>query len=176
MPKVALHLREQDLSAEVFDFQTCRDGLSDEFVVRFDFFIRCFYQYFSMLVSEAHKGLGLAGHFADRQSAFVQCLSHIQEDNGVYYVAEYLSPDSIDRPFGQRQETEILLARLDDAFYIRSAEVFGKQIHGSQFPVGQKDEVAEAYGHPVFLLVLQSSIFLGVVQHIVSLLKESLVF
>lgn len=28
----------------------------------------------------------------------------------------------------------------------------------------------------VFLLVLQSSIFLGVVQHIVTLLKESLVF
>ena len=76
----------------------------------------------------------------------------------------------------KRQEAEILLARLDDAFYIRSAEVFGEQIHGLQFPVGQKDEVAEAYGHPVFLLVLQSSIFLGVVKHIVTLLKESIVF
>lgn len=69
MPKVALHLREQDPSAKVFDFPTCRDGLYDEFVVRFDFFIWCFYQYYSMLVSEAHKGLVLAAHFTDRQSA-----------------------------------------------------------------------------------------------------------
>ena len=45
MPKVALHLREQDLSSEVYDFLTCRDGLSDEFVVRFNFFIWCFNQY-----------------------------------------------------------------------------------------------------------------------------------
>ena len=118
MPKVALHLREQDLSAEVFDFQTCRDGLSDEFVVRFDFFIRCFYQYFSMLVSEAHKGLGLAGHFADRQSAFVQCLSHIQEDNGVYYIAEYLSPDSIDTPLFEGQAFLLYLCCKD--FFIVS--------------------------------------------------------
>ena len=84
-----------------------------------------------MLVSEAHKELGLAGHFADRQSAFVQYLSHIQEDDGVYYVAEYRSPDSIDRPFGQRQEAEILL-------------------------------------------VLQSSIFLWGVKHIVTLPLESI--
>ena len=54
MPKVALQLREHDLPAEVLDFQACRDGLADELVVRFDFFIRCFYQYFTMLVSEAH--------------------------------------------------------------------------------------------------------------------------
>lgn len=39
MPKEVLYLQEQDLSAEVFDFQTCRDGTSDEFVVRFGFFI-----------------------------------------------------------------------------------------------------------------------------------------
>ncbi len=36
------------------------------------FFIRCFYQYFAMLVAEAHEGLSLAGHFTDRQSASVQ--------------------------------------------------------------------------------------------------------
>lgn len=71
MSKVALHLRKGDLYAEVVDFQTRRNGLSVGFVVCFDFFIRCFYQYFSMLVSEVHKGLCLVGHLADRQSAFV---------------------------------------------------------------------------------------------------------
>ena len=42
MPKVALQLREQDLPAEVLDFQACWDGLANELVVRFDFFTRCF--------------------------------------------------------------------------------------------------------------------------------------
>ncbi len=169
MSKVALHLREHDLPAEVFDFQACRDGLADEFVVRLDYFTWCFYQYFSMLVAEAHKGLCLAGHFADRQPAIIQCLAHIQEDNGVHYVAEYLSPDCISGPFGQRQKAEILLACLDDSFDIRSAEVFGKQVHGLQFLVGQQDEVSEAYGHPVLLLILERSILLGMIQHIVAL-------
>lgn len=85
MLKVALQLLEHDLPAEVLDFQACWDGLANEFVVRFDFFIRCFYQYFAMLVSEAHEGLSLAGHFTDRQSAFVQGFTHVQEDNGVHY-------------------------------------------------------------------------------------------
>lgn len=169
MSKVALHLREHGLPAEVFDFHAGRDGLADEFVVRFDFFIWCFYQYFSMLVAEAHKGLSLAGHFTDRQPAIVQCLAHIQEDNGVHYVAEYLSSDSVGRPFGQRQKAEILLASLDDAFDIRPAEVLGKQIHGLQFLVGKKNEVSEAYGHPVFLFVLQGSVLLGMIKHVVAL-------
>ena len=91
MSKVALHLREHDLPAEVFDFQASRDGLANELVVRFDFFAWCFYQYFSMLVAEAHKRLCLAGHLTDRQPAIVQRLAHIQEDNGVYYAAENIS-------------------------------------------------------------------------------------
>ena len=168
MSKVALHLREHDLPAEVFDFQAGRDGLSDELVVRLDFFIWCFYQYFSMLVAEAHKRLCLAGHLTDRQPTIVQRLAHIQEDNGVYYVAEYLSSDRISGPFGQQQKTEILLACLDDALDIRPAKVFGKQINGLQFLVGKKNEVSEAHGHPVFLFVLQGGVLLRMIKHVVA--------
>ena len=168
MSKVALHSREHDLPAEVFDFQTCGDGLAKELVVCFDFFIWCFYQYFSMLITEAHKGLGSAGHFADRQATFVQRLPHIQEDDGVHYVAEYLSPDGVGRPFGQRQKAEIFLARLDDTLDIRPSEVFRKQIYGLELLVGKQDKVAEAHGHPILFLVLQGGIFLGVVKHVVA--------
>lgn len=63
-----------------------------------------------MLVAEAHEGLSLAGHFTDRQSAFVQGFTHVQEDNGVHYVTEYLSPNGVGGPLGQLQQPEILLA------------------------------------------------------------------
>lgn len=113
MLKVALQLREHDLPEEVLDFQTCWDDLANELVVRFYFFIRCFYQYFAMLVAEAHEGLSLAGHFTDRQSAFVQGFTHVQEDNGVHYVTEYLPTHSVCGPLGQRQQPEIFLAGLN---------------------------------------------------------------
>lgn len=62
----------------------------DEFVVRFDFFIWCF---FSPCLFRKH---------------IRDCLSHIQEDNGVYYIAEYLSPDSIDTPLFEGQALLII--------------------------------------------------------------------
>ena len=175
MPKVALQLLEHDLPAEVLDFQACRDGLSNEFVVRFDFFIRCFYQYFAMIVAEAHEGLSLAGHFADRQSAFVQGFTHVQEDDGVHYVAEDLSPHGVCGPLGQRQQHEILLAGLDDSFNVSSAEVFCEQIGRLEFLVGEHHEVTEAHGHPVLLLVLQCGVFLGEIKHVVALPLEGVV-
>lgn len=175
MPKVALQLREHDLPAEVLDFQACWDGLANELVVRFDFFIRCFYQYFAMLVAEAHEGLSLAGHFADRQSAFVQGLTHVKEDNGVHYVAEYLSPHGVCGPLDQRQQPEILLAGLNDSFNISSAEVFCEQVDRLEFLVGKQHEVTEAHRHPVLLFILQGGVLLGVIKHVVALPLEGVV-
>ena len=175
MPKVALQLREHDLPAEVLDFQACRDGLADELVVRFDFFIRCFYQYFAMLIAEAHEGLSLAGHFTDRQSAFIQGFTHVQEDDGVHYVTEDLSPHGVCGPLGQRQQPEILLAGLNDSFDISSAEVFCEQVDRLEFPVGKQHEVTEAHRHPVLLFILQGGVFLGVIKHVVALPLEGVV-
>lgn len=175
MPKVALQLREHDLPAEVLDFQACWNGLTNEFVVRFDLFIRCFYQYFAMLVSEAHEGLSLAGHFTDRQSAFVQGFTHVQDDNGVHYVTEYLSPHGVCGPLGQRQQPEILLAGLNDSFNIRSAEVFCEQVDRLEFLVGKQHEVTEAHRHPVLLFILQGGVLLGVIKHVVAFPLEGVV-
>lgn len=125
-----------------------------------------------MLVAEAHEGLSLAGHFTDRQSAFVQGFTHVQEDNGVHYVAEYLSPHGVCGPLGQRQQPEILLAGLNDSFNIRSAEVFREQVDRLEFLVGKQHEVTEANRHPVLLFILQGGVFLGVIKHVVALPLE----
>lgn len=175
MLKVALQLREHDLPAEVLDFQVCWAGLANELVVRFDFFIRCFYQYFAMLVSEAHEGLSLAGHFTDRQSAFVQGFTHVQDDNGVHYVTEYLPPNGVCGPLGQRQQPEILFAGLNDSFNIRSAKVFCEQVDRLEFLVGKQHEVTEAHRHPVLLFILPGGVFLWVVKHVVALPLEGVV-
>lgn len=172
MLKVALQLREHDLPAEVLDFQACWDGLANKLVVRFNFFIRCFYQYFAMLVAKAHEALSLAGHFTDRQSAFVQGFTHVQEDNGVHYVTEDLPPHGVCGPLGQRQQPEILLAGLKDSFNIRSAKVFCEQVDRFEFLVGKQHEVTEAHRHPVLLFILQGGVFLGVIKHVVALPLE----
>jgi len=54
-----------------------------------------------------------------------------------------------------------------------SAEVFGQQVHGFEFLVGEKDEVTETYGHPVLLLIFQGGIFLGMFEHIIALPLKS---
>ena len=128
-----------------------------------------------MLVSEAHEGLSLAGHFTDRQSAFVQGFTHVQEDNGVHYVTEYLSPNGVCGPLGQRQQPEILLAGLNDSFNIRSAEVFCEQVDRLEFLVGKQHEVTEAHRHPVLLFILQSGVLLGVIKHVGALPLEGVV-
>lgn len=126
-----------------------------------------------MLVAEAHEGLSLAGHFTDRQSAFVQGFTHVQEDNGVHYVDEYLSPHGVCGPLGQRQQPEIL--RLNDSFNIRSAEVFCEQVDRLEFLVGKQHEVTEANRHPVLLFILHGGVFLGAIKHVVALPLEGVV-
>lgn len=128
-----------------------------------------------MLVTEAHDGLSIASHFTDRQSAFVQGFTHVQEDNGVHYVTEYLSPNGVGGPLGQRQQPEILLAGLNDSFNIRSAKVFCEQVDRLEFLVGKQHEVTEAHRHPVLLFILQGGVFLGVIKHVVALPLEGVV-
>ena len=111
--KVALHSRCQDLLLEVADFQACGDSLAKEFVVSFDLFVRGFYKNFSMFVAEAHQGLRPSGYLGDGQATVIQCFTHIEEDNGIHDVGEYLSADCIHGPFGQRKQAEVLLAGLE---------------------------------------------------------------
>ena len=175
IPKVALHSRDKDLLPEVADFQACGDGLAQEFVVCFYFFVRGFYKDFSMFVTEAHQGLRPSGDLGDGQTAVIQRLAHVQEDDCVHDVAEDLSADGIDGPLGQRKQAEVLLAGLDDALDVRPAEVVRQQLRRSEFLVGEQHEVAEPHGQPVLLLVLHRGVFVGMVQHEVALPLEGVV-
>ena len=65
-----------------------------------------------MFVAEAHQRLRPSGDFGDGQSAVIQRFAHVQEDDGVHDVAEYLSADGVDGPLGQRKQAEVFLAGL----------------------------------------------------------------
>ena len=174
--KVALHSPSKEFCPEVIDFQAGRYVLSEELVVRFYFLIRCFYKDFSMFVPEAHKRLGSADDFRHRQTAIIQCLTHLQEDYSVDNVTENLSTDSLHSPLGEREKSEILLARLNYAFNVCSPEVFREQFRGLKFLVGEQHEVAKANCQPVFVLVFHLSIFVRVFKHIVALPLKGVVF
>lgn len=87
--KVALHSPSKEFCPEVIDFQAGRYVLSEELVVRFYFLIRCFYKDFSMFVPEAHKRLGSTDDFRHRQTAIIQCFTHLKEDYNIDNVIEY---------------------------------------------------------------------------------------
>lgn len=173
--KVALHSRSQDLLPEVADFQTCGDSLTKEFVVRFDLFVRGFYKDFSMFVAEAHEGLRPAGYLRDGQADIIQRLAHLKEDNRVHDVAEDLSAYRVDRPLGQRQQAEVLLACLDDTLDVRPSEVFRQQLCRGKVLVGEEHEVTVSHRQPVLLLVLHGGVFLRMVQHEIPLPLEGVV-
>lgn len=143
MLKVALQLREHNFPAEVLDFQACWDNFANELVVRFNFVIRCFYQYFAMLVAEAHEGLSLAGHFTDRQSAFVQGFTHVQEDNDVDFgVRKNINTSA-------RQASVIatnLVKAIGDGIIKHKSSAWGKEYSG--FAVrSQPDDLPETFAY-----------------------------
>ena len=175
IPKVALHSRGQDLLPEVADFQACGDGLAKEFVVCFDLFVRGFHKDFSVFVAQAHQGLRPSGYLGDGQTAVIQRFTHIEEDNRVHDVAEYLSTDRIDRPLGQRQQSEVFFAGLDDTLDVRASEVVREQFRRGEILVGKQHEVPEADRQPVLLLVLHRGVLVGMVQHEVPLPLEGVV-
>ena len=128
-----------------------------------------------MFVAEAHQRLRPSGDFGDGQSAVIQRFAHVQEDDGVHDVAEYLSADGVDGPFGERKQAEVLLAGLDDAFDVRAPEVVREQFRRGELLVGKQHEVAEPHGQPVLLLVLHGRVLVGVVEDEVALPLEGVV-
>ena len=104
-----------------------------------------------MFVAEIHQGRRPYGNLGHGQTAVIQCLARVQEEDGVHDVAEYLSTDCIDGPLGQRKPAEALLASLDDALAIRASEMVREQFRRGKVLIGELHETAEPDRQPFSL-------------------------